>query len=174
MGEVSEERIQAVIDEMHRRTERRLMEEFELALAYARGVPGVMKPSPEQAESEQAVSLLRLRKPGEQVNHKDLNKYNPALVNLEIVTVAENAEHALANGAFVNCPGGKRPVWPHRHGDGAPNVKITMIQVRALRRAFALMEGPKMWRYRRLGELFGLSVYTVQDVVLRRSRKDVV
>ena len=53
------DRIKTVIDEMHRRTERRLMTEFELALAYSRGVPGVMKPSPEQAESEQAIAILK-------------------------------------------------------------------------------------------------------------------
>ena len=50
-----------------------------------------------------------------QVNHKDLNKGNNAVENLEYVTPAENRAHFLSNGTAI-CASGRRPVWSRRHG----------------------------------------------------------
>lgn len=50
-----------------------------------------------------------------QVNHKDLNKGNNAVENLEYVTPAENRAHFLSNGTAI-CASGHRPVWSRRHG----------------------------------------------------------
>jgi alpha-ketoglutarate-dependent taurine dioxygenase len=44
---------------------------------------------------------------GYTVNHKDMNKFNNSVENLEIVTVSENLKHAWENGAFdsIKVPG---------------------------------------------------------------------
>jgi hypothetical protein len=39
---------------------------------------------------------------GIEVNHKDLNKYNPRLDNLEYTTVRQNKDHAKLNGAYLS------------------------------------------------------------------------
>jgi hypothetical protein len=46
---------------------------------------------------------------GLQLNHKDCNKNNPRLENLELVTQTENASHAVVNGRYTSLfqPGNK-------------------------------------------------------------------
>jgi hypothetical protein len=60
---------------------------------------------------------------GAEVNHKDGNKNNWRLSNLEYVTRKENAQHAIRTGLSV-------PVCGERH----PHAKLTVEQVREIRR----------------------------------------
>lgn len=50
-----------------------------------------------------AKAFLGPRPAGRQVNHKDANKHNPRLDNLEYVTPARNREHAIGLGIPVHC-----------------------------------------------------------------------
>ena len=63
------------------------MTELELAVAYARGVPGRMLPSPEQAESEQAVALLQYAQRIEKEPMEEFEIVNEKLLPLEYRTV---------------------------------------------------------------------------------------
>lgn len=47
-----------------------------------------------------AITFIGPQEDGMTVNHKDLNKKNNRVENLEYVTQAENIRHALENGAF--------------------------------------------------------------------------
>lgn len=44
-----------------------------------------------------------------QINHKDLDKGNNRLDNLEVVTRSENVQHAIRWGRQFGCPGEKHP-----------------------------------------------------------------
>ncbi len=56
---------------------------------------------------------------GHEVNHKDGNKHNPALANLEYVTPLSNVRHSVANGL-------------HMHGERHYAAKVTEGDVLAI------------------------------------------
>lgn len=60
--------------------------------------------------------------PGQQVNHKDMNRANPVVTNLEYVTPSQNQHHA-------------NRIKPHRaaYGERHGNARLTAEQVRAIR-----------------------------------------
>jgi hypothetical protein len=54
-----------------------LMSEIQLSLAFARGVPGVMRPSPEAADSDSAVALLKYAAAIQSADEPKEPKYRP-------------------------------------------------------------------------------------------------
>jgi hypothetical protein len=62
-------------------------------------------------------SFVSVRLPGQQINHKDGNKANNQLSNLEYVTASENCKHAYAMGLSK-----------------APRTKLTEQEVREIRK----------------------------------------
>ena len=84
-----------------------------------------------------------------QVNHKDGNKQNNNVENLEWVTNKENAHHAIATG-----------LW-HISGDKAPNAKINYNIAGEIRRLFSTGNYNKC----QLGRMFGCSRTLVKLVV---------
>lgn len=94
---------------------------------------------------------------GLQVNHKDLNKANNRLTNLEIVTGAENIQHSYANGRTRPWTNAKewRP-GKERISDDRKN------QVISLRRSGLIA--------RRVAELTGISATQVGRILKGGSR----
>lgn len=75
-----------------------------------------------------------------QINHKDCDKTNNALNNLELVTRLENAQHAVKAGRYLQ-------------GEGHPRAKLTATQAVRLRSLW--LEGAHTTTD--LGDLFGIS-----------------
>lgn len=87
---------------------------------------------------------------GMEVNHKDANKHNNFLSNLEYVTPSENMQHAHANGLMVSYAGSENPFS-----------KLNEIKVRKIRRLY----GTGRYTQKILGEKFGVSQGTVGKIV---------
>lgn len=82
------------------------------------------------------------------VNHKDLNKSNNCVSNLEWVTRSQNIRHAIANGAPVG------------------RSKITRMQADWIRNTF---KTSNLWPIARLAELFGLTKMAIYGIVWGKS-----
>lgn len=96
------------------------------------------------------------RKPeGMQVNHKDCNKQNNHVFNLEYVTPSENCKHAYDNGLFK---------LYRQRGSNHPNAKLTESDVVAMFHLRANGESQQS-----IGKKFGISQTIVGDI-LRRER----
>jgi hypothetical protein len=86
-----------------------------------------------------------------QINHKDLNKRNNRIDNLELVTQAENIRHSYANGR-------PRPWYQATIWRGKP--RITEEQKAAMRRRKS--EGVGL---RRISKEFGVSLTHTQRII---------
>ena len=97
-----------------------------------------------------ALAFLGPCPPGHEVNHRDGNKRNPLLPNLEYVTRGENIRHAAAMGLANPC-----------RGEAKPGAKLTEEDVRTILRSDASDSA--------LARRFGVSAHTV--LMIRRRKK---
>ena len=91
---------------------------------------------------------------GLQVNHKDFDKTNNRLENLEYVTPRANIRHAVLGGRF-----------PPQHGAHNPGSKLDDAKVREIRRLHATGR----YRHRDLADMFGVSRPNISMIVNRRA-----
>lgn len=94
-----------------------------------------------------AKAFLGRRSRGYQVNHKDGNKQNNCVYNLEYCTPKENQRHAIKNGLF--------PIG-ERHG----NSKLTESDVLQIKKLFEAEKSN-----RRIGKMFGVGhncIYSIR------------
>jgi hypothetical protein len=87
---------------------------------------------------------------GMQINHKNCTKSDNHPDNLEIVTNAQNCQHAFAHGLLK--------IY---RGELKANAKLTENKVRRIREAYANGEGS----HRAIGERYGVSRSLVQQIV---------
>lgn len=93
------------------------------------------------------------------VNHKDFNRANNAISNLEWCTHKENAEYSYKAGRI------KKPICTNFvKGSKIGTSKLTEEQVREIRMKFK----PRIYTRKMLGAEYGVSPSTIQDVILRR------
>lgn len=102
------------------------------------------------------------RPPGMVINHKDGNKANNALSNLEWVTQAENIDHS--HNVLLN--GYSTP--PTYFGENHPGARYTVEQIREIRRLHA--EGVSASK---LATRFGGAKSTIKRIFNNETWKDV-
>ena len=93
------------------------------------------------------------------INHKDLNKFNPRLSNLETMTQIQNVHHAMARGR----KGG-------RQGEDHPKAIVTEEQVRYIRKNYV----PYKFSRVKLAAMFGISVAGIKQILNHRNWKGVI
>ncbi len=91
------------------------------------------------------------------INHKDGNKSNNSIVNLEAVSESENSKHALRIGLRT-----------HASISGCKNYRsnLTVLDVRKIRK---LYDSGVLTNKTELGRLFGVSKTSIREIVLRKS-----
>lgn len=99
---------------------------------------------------------------GCRTHHRDGNKQNNLIENLEWVTASINTRHAWASGLIRYRP------FPQRRGEDRPNAKLTEANVRAIRAAKGRITS------RKLADQFGVAHCTIVAIQGRRKWKHIV
>lgn len=94
-----------------------------------------------------------------QVNHKDGNKKNNCVDNLEWVTGEENIEHAFRTGLTKVLAGHE-----------SPYAKLTAEDVKYIRESYR--PGNKLYGARALARKFGVHHSTIEDVIHKNTYKN--
>lgn len=96
-----------------------------------------------------ALTFLGPTPEGFQINHKDGDKGNPRVSNLEFMTPLENVRHAVANGLMNN------------RGENHGAAVLSDEKVRAIRQMYV----PRKFGFLKVGRVFGISSRHAQLVV---------
>lgn len=96
-----------------------------------------------------------------QVNHKDGNKENNDIANLEWCTGSENVKHAIAIGHHY---------IPHGKDENSTYHKLTQGQVDFIRKHYRFRD--KNFNSKKLGEMFGVNKGTIMLVVNNKTWKE--
>lgn len=101
-----------------------------------------------------------------QVNHKDCDKLNNRVSNLEWCTGKENMKHASKNGRLV----GNRnpPDKPFLSGEEHYRTNLTEEVVSQIREDYKTMQS-----YKKVGEKYGLSETGARNIITRRTWKHI-
>lgn len=83
-----------------------------------------------------------------QVNHKDSNRTNNHLSNLEYVTATQNVQHSIQSGNAK------------RKGEGNPNARLKADDVVNMRQLKTIG-----WTYKSIGEMYGMDYRNVARIV---------
>lgn len=134
-------------------------------ISFASGQHG-RSPQTKMVHTLVAQAFLGARPDGLVINHKDLNKWNNRVNNLEYVTQMENHLHARQN----------RDSWDtthldknRRYGEEVNTAKLTADQVREIRRLYS----EENVSNKELRRLYGISKGQVSKIVLRQNWKHI-
>jgi hypothetical protein len=93
------------------------------------------------------------------VNHKDSNKENNHINNLEIVTKSANSKHAIENKLY------KPNYYKYGNGEGNPNSKLTEIEVKEILSKYI----PYKYPANKLAKEYNVSQSCIEHIINRTS-----